>query len=265
MNKCLALFLAVLLLTCGLSSSAETNTVPMLTIEYFPAELHGQYTEFIPNEAEQSELIEMIRGLNAEKMTNYDEPWPDEKEPPLELIIRIHINAGEYSIKLTSTGWVRIIEQGGSWGVWLAQDASVMEYVLNLMKTETGYEPFDTKQLRGIVCAELIDGERYTGKAHEPVVVTDADKLIILEEFLSNAQPSYASGCPFGYGKIIVTTEDGSEYALYPATDSCPMFFAEGSFFDYEKNPGDEEYDANQELFDLFGGMIASDYYYRSY
>lgn len=257
MGRSAKLFLITLLVACCFVVSAQAEDTPLLKIGYYPAELYGAYAEFIPDETAQIELYEMIRGLEVKDMRNNDGSWPDTEVASQELFIE----TDKYSVYLRGEGWIRIIQKEGL-GLWIAQDSSVMDYVLSLLKDENGYELFAIEKLHGIVRAELFDGEAYTGTAHEPILITDEEALTHLENLLSNAQPSAASGCPFGYAKLIITTADGYQYTLYPATDSCAMLFIDGSFFDYETNPNDENHDTNQELFDLFE-IVPSDYYHK--
>lgn len=101
--------------------------------------------------------------------------------------------------------------------------------------------------------AELCDGPRYTGEAHEPLVIEDADRLAVLESLLRGAETCDASGCPFGYARLTLADGRGEEFTPYPATDSCARYYIGGMFFNYETRRGDENHSTNRALFDLFG------------
>lgn len=249
------LLLALLLLFCA-HAGAEGND-RALTISYFPAELCGRPDSFIPDETSQRKLLALFREIDFRNMSDLEAPFPDTAAAVCEVTLAYRGRTAY----LRGDGWIRVIENEGL-GLWLAQDARVMDAVLDIL-AERGYVPFDLEAVKQIVRAELRDGEYYAGEAHAPILVEDASRLAILDSLIHNAGLAESSQCPFGYAKLILTTADGREFALYPATDSCPRFFVNGSFYNYDANPEGEDHDTNQELFDLFG-ITATDYFHNA-
>lgn len=256
MKKGLQMIVLALLLFCCLHAGAEGND-RVLTIGYFPAELCGRPDSFIPDKTSQRNLLALFREIDFRDMSDHDGPFPDTAAAVCEITLT-YMGRTAY---LRGDGWIRVIENEGL-GRWLAQDGRVMDQVLGML-AERGYTLFDLESVKRIVRAELCDGEYYTGEAHAPILIEDAPSLATLENLISNAGLVESSNCPFGYAKLILATADGGEFALYPATDSCPRFFVNGSFYNYDANPEDEDHDANQALFDLFG-ITASDYFHNA-
>ena len=257
MRKMLLKLIVVFILVCNLTANAEGN-MHSLRISYFPAELCGRSDSFVPSETAQNELLALIDAIEFRNMTDYDGAWPDRAAP----ICEITLEYNGYTAFLRGDGWIRVND--ASIGIWLAQDSRVMDYVLNLL-AQRGYQPLDPDDLRNleITRAELFDGEYYTGEKHAPIIIEDTAKLATLEAIICGAVLTESSGCPFGYAKLIVTTTNGNEYTLYPATDSCPRFFVNGSFFNYDAHIEDDFHDTNQELFGLFG-IVAADYFHSA-
>lgn len=84
---------------------------------------------------------------------------------------------------------------------------------------------------------QLMDGEEYS--------ITDPKVLTKIEKMLGEAIEIKEAGCPF-HTPIYLTKKDGSIGVIYPATDSCAVFFSDGKYYDYSE--GD-----NREFWSLLG------------
>lgn len=84
---------------------------------------------------------------------------------------------------------------------------------------------------------QLMDGEEYS--------ITDPKVLTKIEKMLGEAMEIKEAGCPF-HTPIYLTKKDGSIGVIYPATDSCAVFFSDGKYYDYSE--GD-----NREFWSLLG------------
>lgn len=255
MKEALALLLLTLLTLIPLPTLAEDDAEASLRVGWFPADRYGQYAEFIPDEYAARELTVLLNEVEFHDITDFTGTWPDKDA----FSLGITLEYDGYYHDLRADGWIRTSEIDGL-GLKYAQDARIMEYVMNLL-SEKGYAPFDPEGLTVIVRAELCDGPRYTGEAREPLVIEDADQLAVLEGLLRSATPSDASGCPFGYAQLTLTNGKGNEFTLYPATDSCAQYYIGGSFFNYDTRRGDEDHNTNQAMFDLFG-INPTDYFH---
>ena len=247
MNKTIALLLLTLLTLISPSALAEGDADAALRLYYYPAEECGMYTEFVPDEDAGRELTALLDEVEFQEIVDFPGAWPDGDAPSLEITLEYD----GYIYYLRDGGGIRAVQIDGL-GLKYAQDASVADYVINLL-SDKGYAPFDPESLTGVVRAELSDGARRADEAREPIVLEDSDQLAVLEGLIHGAATSDASGCPFGYAQLTLTTAEGEEITLYPATDSCAQFFAGGMFFNYDSRRGGENHDTNQILFDLFG------------
>lgn len=84
---------------------------------------------------------------------------------------------------------------------------------------------------------QLMDGEEYS--------ITDPKVLTKIEKMLGEAMEIKEAGCPF-HTPIYLTKKDGSIGVIYPATDSCAVFFSDGKYYEYSE--GD-----NREFWSLLG------------
>ena len=84
---------------------------------------------------------------------------------------------------------------------------------------------------------QLMDGEEYS--------ITDPKVLTMIEKMLGEAMEIKEAGCPF-HTPIYLTKKDGSIGVIYPATDSCAVFFSDGKYYEYSE--GD-----NREFWSLLG------------
>lgn len=237
-----AMFLTVFLLNaCG-----EVDSAAALTVGYFSSEAGVKYTELVPDEEMQDRLLALLADIDFIDWSHDDRAFPDYKE----ISLGISVSYGGFSADLRTGGWIRRSEIDGL-GIRFAQDEAFIGLVTELL-AEYGYELFEPETVKPIVCAELCDGANYTGKAHEPIVLTDPDKLEKLTGLIGSSRLAEPSGCPFGYAKLVMTDSEGTVYELYPATDGCCRYFISGYFFNYDTSRGDDKHDTSQILFDLF-------------
>jgi len=231
-----------------------------LSIGFIPTESEGKTVYFAPDEEIQQNLVGLIQNVKEiREMTDHTGGWPDEFMDSMEY--NISVNYGEYSLELRSEGWMRAFYQPADyskWREWMLRDEAVVNEVLNLLKERADFELFDIRRIKGIVKAELQDGKFYGGTPHEPVVIDDEEKLAALEALLSDAEPTFASGCPFGLCRLVLTTEAGDEIILIPAADSCPVFYGDGIYFNYEpaETRNKEDGQGNEALFNLLGVSV---------
>ena len=256
MKKVMILFAALILAACFLPGNAEDVQSAAVTIGYFPSNLCGRYGEYIPDEDTQRQLLDMLHSADFIDWSHDDRAFPDYAEVSLGVTLSYE----GFTAHLRTGGWVRRLEDDGL-GIWFAQDGNIAEFVTGLLAGR-GYDPFEPAGIKHIVRAELWDGEYYSGEAHEPIVISDPTRLATLEKIVARSTQSEPSGCPFGYAKLVLIDDDGSQYELYPATDSCAQYFVNGSFFNYDTSTGDEKHDTNQVLFDLFG-IFPTDYFHN--
>lgn len=251
-------WLSVLFLTIlSLCAYTEDEQEASLTIGCFPSDLCGRYAEFTPDEDTRRQLLGLLAGVDFIDMSHDNRAFPDFNEVSLGITLSYE----GFTVDLRTGGWIRRHETDGL-GLWFAQDTNIVDYVTNLL-AEKGYEPFDPAVMKTIVSAELCDGEYTTGKAHESIVLRDPVKLEKLQNLLVHSTLADPSGCPFGYAKLVIIDSEGSQFELYPATDSCCRYFINGFFFSYDASRGDEEHDLSQILFDLFG-IEPFDYYHNA-
>ena len=238
-------WLSAMLLILSITACAEDSRAA-LTIGWFPLEACGRYSEFVPDEDTQNRLLELLADADFIDWSHDDRAFPDYKEVSLG----ITISYGGFRAELRTGGWIRRSEIDGL-GIWFAQDKKLIDLVTELL-AGYGFEQFDPFGVKTIVSAQLCDGPYYSGKAHEPIVLSDPDKLEKLTKLICSSRLAEPSGCPFGYAKLVLTDSEGAVYELYPATDSCCRYFINGYFFSYDASRGDDKHDTNQILFDLF-------------
>ena len=247
MKKTFVLLSALFLVVLSLHACAEDDQGAALTIGCFPPESCGRYAEFVPDEDTQNRLLDLLTNIDFIDWSHDDRAFPDYKEVSLG----ISISYNGFNADLRTGGWIRRGEIDGL-GIWFAQDKELVDLVMELL-SGYGFELFDPSEVKPIVSAELCDGPYYSGKAHEPIVLSDQAELEKLQKLVGRSKLSEPSGCPFGYAKLIINDSEGVRYELYPATDSCCQFFINGYFFNYDPSHGDDKHDTNQTLFDLFG------------
>ena len=257
MKKAITLFSILLLVMLYLPASAEDAPKAPITIEYYPSDMCGRYAEFVPDEDAQRKLLDLLENANFIDMSHDFSAFPD----LAEVSLGITLSYEGYTAYLRTGGWIRRLENDGL-GIWFAQNTDIVDTVTELL-TGHGYEPIDPAAIKPVVRAELCDGEYYTGQPHEPIVISDPASLKKLEGLITGSTLSEPSGCPFGYAKLIIIDADGTQYELYPATDSCAQYFINGTFFNYDSSVGDEKHDTNQVLFDLFG-IVPIEYYHNA-
>ena len=166
-----------------------------------------------------------------------------------------------FTADLRTGGWIRLHENDGL-GIWFAKDERIASEATNLL-AEYGYESFNPSAIKRIVSAELSDGEYYNGGTHDAIVLTDTAILEKLQKLIESSTTADPSGCPFGYAKLVITDSEGVQLVLYPATDSCCRFYANGYFFSYDAESGTDNHASNQILFDLFG-IEPLDYFHNA-
>ena len=139
-----------------------------------------------------------------------------------------------------------VIEVFGPAGRYIASEGaseeSVYRAVFRLNVALEGAEPYTPETV-----AEKAVGltEARLHIADKDVVLTDADSLAKLEDWLKNAVflPGGA-GCPFG-SVLTLIYADGSKVSCCPAEDSCGTVFANGAFYRFDHD--------NEDFWALFG------------
>ncbi|MCR4577424.1 MAG: hypothetical protein K5784_05915 [Clostridiales bacterium] len=247
-------WLSALLLILSLTACAEGSRAA-LTIGWFPPEACGRYSEFVPDEDTQNRLLELLADADFIDRSHDDRAFPDYNEVSLG----ISISYGGFSADLRTGGWIRLSEIGTP-GFWFAQDKAIADLVTELL-AGYGFEPFDPSGIKTVVSAQLYDGPYFSGKAHEPITLSDPDKLEDLTRIIGISSLAEPSECLFGYSKLVMTDSEGSVYELYPATDGCCRFFINGCFFGYDASRGGDTHDADLTLFELFGIEPLSHYH----
>lgn len=231
-----------------------------LSIAFIPTSSEGKTVYYVPDEETGEELLDLIMNADGTKELSQNvEKWPKDFLKASDRNVTIYY--GEYTLYLREGGFLKAEywpeDYSGS-RTWMAKDGRVQDFIMNLLKEKAGFETFDIGRIENIVRAELQDGKFYGGTPHEPVVITDEAQLKSLEKLLADAELSFASGCPFGLCRLILTTAEGNEITLIPAVDSCTVFYADGVFYDYmpAEYRGKEEHPDNSVLFDMLGVSV---------
>lgn len=231
-----------------------------LSIAFIPTESEGKTVYYVPDEEMQEELLNLVMNADsAKELPLAAEKWPKDFLKASDRNITVYYD--EYTLTLREGGFLKMEywpeDYSGS-RTWMAKDQRIQDFIMNLLKEKAGFAPFDIGRIQNIVKAELQDGKFYGGTPHEPVVITDKMQLESLENLLADAEPSFASGCPFGLCRLILTTAEGEEITLIPAVDSCTVFYADGMFFDYmpAEYRGKEEHPDSSVLFDMLGVSV---------
>ena len=124
----------------------------------------------------------------------------------------------------------------------VAYEEILYHCVCRLIVPEGGAEPYTPEKVAekavGLTEARLHINDT-------EIVLTDADSLAKLEDWLKNAEflPGSA-GCPFG-SILTLTYADGSMVSCCPAEDSCGVVFANGTYYRYAHD--------NKDFWALFG------------
>lgn len=124
----------------------------------------------------------------------------------------------------------------------VAYEEILYHCVCRLIVPEGGAEPYTPEKVAekavGLTEARLHINDT-------EIVLTDADSLAKLEDWLKNAEflPGSA-GCPFGSVLTLIYT-DGSMISCCPAEDSCGIVFANGTYYRYAHD--------NKDFWALFG------------
>ncbi len=160
-------------------------------------------------------------------------------------LLGISIISKDQQWALLSDGtFYRFEDKGLEADCFVGEDTELFEQILQILKEELGFVPLDPSLITGIAAAEL--SYIPMGSDHTYVQrMEDPDKLLLLEKLLSNAKPGGGlTACPFNETLLTLELADGSSLQMRLATDSCPIYFANGVCFDYGKT--------NEELQSIF-------------
>ena len=129
-------------------------------------------------------------------------------------------------------------------GGFLGENKELYDEMLQLLRKELSFEPFDPNQISGISAAEVEYTQHNTGQTFNQRI-SDRDALKLLEKHFKSAKPiGGVTACPFYEALITLQKDDGSVISIRLATDSCPIYFANGVCFEYEVS--------NKEIVGLF-------------
>lgn len=232
-----------------------------LCIGILPTQAGGIMKYYVPDVETSAALHERISSLDAEKI-GAAEMLPEWARTAWDY--NIAVKYGEYTLRLCEGGVMRIDRMSKDYtdfDEWVVKDQDAADFIMDIVRRDTGLSVFDAESICNVVKAELAFGPLYGGDEKESIVLTDADKLAEIEGMLSNAEKCFWSKCPFGNCRLVLTTQTGDEITLAVASDSCTVFYADGCFFDYmpEEYRDEEEHPDNSVLFGLFG--ITAEYF----
>jgi hypothetical protein len=120
-----------------------------------------------------------------------------------------------------------------------SKNTSLHKEILEILHEKLKFKPFDTTQIGDIIAAEMVCTQNGTKKT---IIqrITDSKALTVMEERFGLAKPvEGGTACPFNEALLILETRDGIEIPIRLATDSCPIYFANGRYFDYDGNNRD--------------------------
>ena len=111
--------------------------------------------------------------------------------------------------------------------------------ILQLLKDNLDFAPFDPKQISDIVSAEVTYTPYRSDKTYIQSI-EDRNDLQLIEERIRLAKPlGGITACPLNEAVMTLENEDGTVMLIRLASDSCPIYFANGICFDYGGNNRD--------------------------
>lgn len=129
-------------------------------------------------------------------------------------------------------------------GCFLGENKDLYNEVLELLREDLSFEPFDPNQISGISAAEVEYTRHNTGQTFSQRI-TDSNAMKLLEKRFKSAKPvGGVTACPFYEALMTLEKDDGSVIRIRLATDSCSIYFANGVCFEYEGS--------NKEIVGLF-------------
>jgi len=127
------------------------------------------------------------------------------------------------------------------------EEGPITSAALEIAKERCGFAASDISEIKDIVSASLTMHLWNSEQQEEiNVDITDREELKELEEIFSSAEPFHEGKCPY-WGILTLTREDGQEFVLSLAIDSCDGFvFGSNGFY----TVGKEKTERVWEIFD---------------
>ena len=114
--------------------------------------------------------------------------------------------------------------------------------IQEIVEEKLNYRPLDIKSIKNIVSAKLDYRNRKDKKTYSQTI-KNKKVLRTFEKWFSNAEVFRGgSGCPFTDALLTLTLENGEIIQLSIASDSCPVFMANGVYYDYSYQNRNGEY-----------------------
>lgn len=131
-------------------------------------------------------------------------------------------------------GMIEVKLEDGEWYVFATEKVLASS---EMMVTNLEMVSFFPADIHSIV---QIDVVLTNGEMH---CVTDGNVLKKIESMLSEASEIKEAGCPF-HTPMYIYRADGTAGVIYPATDSCDIFYSDGRYYDYGSSDNSEFWSA---------------------
>jgi hypothetical protein len=119
-------------------------------------------------------------------------------------------------------------------GGFLGENKELYDEILQMLREELSFEPFDPNQIRGISAVEVEYTQHNTGQTFSQRITNSNDMKLLEKRFKSAKPVGGVTACPFYEALVTLENNDGSVIRIRLATDSCPIYFANGVCFEYE-------------------------------
>jgi beta-lactamase regulating signal transducer with metallopeptidase domain len=202
-----------------------------VNILIMPTDLDPRYSYYyLPDDQQKiSSMVNDVQWTSASK-------FPDDAYR-----LNVVIAKDGLSWEMLSSGAFYSSDDGGS---FLGENKDLHDEILRLLREDLNFEPFDHSQIKGLSAAEVVYTQHNTGQTFNQRI-TNSNAMQLLEKHFKSAKlVGGVTACPFYEALMTLEKNDGSVIHLRLATDSCPIYFANGVCFEYEGG--------NKEIFELF-------------
>ena len=199
-----------------------------INITISPSELGTMHTYYyVP--ANQQQFVDMMDKMQWKQISKF---------PGNAYRIGISISQDSREGTLLSDGTFYYSEHSESEGYkgFQGENPKLYHAILKLLRDDLNFAPLNPAQISNLIAAKIVYTESGSDQTYTQRL-TDKKALQLIEERFRSAKPmGEVSGCPFNEAIMTLEKKDGQTIIIRLASDSCSVYFANGTCFDYGYN-----------------------------